>query len=690
MNLFTKNISVSQLGTLIRDWGSWQNQYLFNEYENTMPQSAAIWSLAHRFCENLLRSWWDETYATNTTYDCIWDYNWETYIINPDRLEKPLNQSTELEILQNFWTKLVDFGKSWSKEALLKWLKWAIEWYLSEKINYWNVEWVEISMTHDITEQILDYKFESPVPFKAISDVVCRLTEDRQIITADKEVLTIPAWSLYVEDYKFKEKYSDMNFDNPQYFFQAMFNFYCLQKEFGEAPAFMNFREIKTTKNRDWSSQHQVITFLFSWEDFEVNKTFFWRYLMWAFKYIEFLQESDVIYNVFDFISWTKNWKKQLAFYQSVEVGQLKTKMSVSNRSKVSWNNISWHNFNLLDKGQKLEKWEIAEIITIEDKVRSKLREFWIDVKFVKTIEWYAFNQMLFELWRWVKINDIKNKEQELSIATKTENIRVVWVVWWTWYLWIEVPRKERIFLDLKEYKKKVRWLKVPVWKTLNGETIEINLTDSNFPHLLISWTTWSWKTEMLRVVIESLKWKANLIIVDPKTTEFDEDDWEYITDEEDVFIMLQREYFDIKMRNNTIKAFSKAKWDKTINDIESYNQKVSKKDKLYHKVIIIDEVADLRLSDFWKEIEKLLEKISNIWRSAWIHLVLASQRFDTKTLSWRLKNNITTRIALKTWSSVDSRVMIDVDWAEKLLGKWDMLFKNWADIQRLQGYYIA
>jgi S-DNA-T family DNA segregation ATPase FtsK/SpoIIIE len=125
------------------------------------------------------------------------------------------------------------------------------------------------------------------------------------------------------------------------------------------------------------------------------------------------------------------------------------------------------------------------------------------------------------------------------------------------------------------------------------------------------------------------------------------------------------------------------------VKDIEEYNKKVKPKDRINHVVFIIDEMADLRLWEFWKEIEQILEKISNVWRSAWIHLVLASQRFDTKVLSWRLKNNIPTRISLRTWSEVDSRVLLDVWWAEKLLGKWDMLYKNSADIQRLQAFYI-
>lgn len=680
--LFVKNMSVSQLATLHRDAWQWAQQYLFGEYNNSMPMSAAIWSLAHRFCEILLRSGWDEMFAINSVYDSIWDFNWETYIINPDKLNKPLEQATDLEKLENFWTKIIDFGKSWSKEELLKWLKWAIDSYLSERIDYWNVEWVELSMEYEIVDKILDYKFESILPFKAVADVVCRLTTDRQIIWPNKEVLTIPAWSLFIEDYKFKAKYSEVSLDNPQYFFQAMFNYYCVQKEFGEAPAFMNFREIKTSKNRDWSSQMQVVTFLFSWEDFEINRTYFWRYIMSSFEYIKFLQNHDPTYNIFDFIWGDKAWAKQRAFYEGCKVEDLKTKMSVSNKSKTSWNNMSWHKFNLLDKWQKLEKWDVVNVVNTEDLIRSKLREFWVDIKYNKTIEWYSFDQMLFELGRWVQVNKIKSLEQELCLATKIEWLRIVWVVWGTWLLGIEVPRQERKFLDLKWYTRRAKGLKFPLGNSLDKSTIEIDLTDSNTPHLLIQGTTWSWKSEILRVIVDCLYWKANLILVDAKLTELDETKWEYITDDDVLFNVLNREYYNIKMRAWLFKAV----W---VKDIEEYNKKVKPKDRINHIVFIIDEMADLRLWDFWKEIESILEKISNVWRSAWIHLILASQRFDTKVLSWRLKNNIPTRISLRTWSEVDSRVLLDVWWAEKLLGKWDMLFKNSADIQRLQWFYI-
>jgi len=681
-NLLTKNISVSQLWTLMRSGWAWQSQYLFGEFDNTTWQSAAIWILAHKFVELLLRSGWDEMYAINATYDSIYDYNWETYIIEPTNFKKLVADTSVSDILNDFKTKRIKFGKSWSKEDLLKWLKWAIDSYLSEKIDYGNIEWVELSMEYDIVEKILDYKFESPVPFKAISDQVCRLTTDRQLIWANKEVLTIPAWSLFIEDTKFKDKHSEVSLDNPQYFFQAMFNYYCIQKEFGEAPAFMNFREIKTSKNRDWSSTHQLTTFIFSWEDFEIQKTFFWRYLIASFKYMEFLQENDVLYNVFDFISWTEAWAKQRAFYEGCKVEDLKTKMSVSNKSKTSWNNMSWHKFNLLDKWQKIEKWEIVTAVNTEDLIRSKLREFWVDIQYSKTIEWYSFDQMLFSLGRWVQVNKIKSLEQELCLATKIQGLRIVWVVWGTWLLGIEVPREDRKFIELKTYTRKAKGLKFPLGNTLDKSTIEIDLADPNYPHLLIQGTTWSWKSQILRIAVECLYWKAKLILVDTKLTELDETKWEYVTEDDVLFNVLNREYYNIKMRANLFKSV----W---VKDIEEYNKKVKPKDRIDHVVFIIDEMADLRLWDFWKEIESILEKISNVWRSAWIHLILASQRFDTKVLSWRLKNNIPTRISLRTWSEVDSRVLLDVWWAEKLLGKWDMLFKNSANIQRLQGFYI-
>lgn len=683
MELYVKNISVSQLWTLHRDEGQWVQNYLLWEYDNTVNPSAAVWIVAHKFVEILLRTKGDENKALQSAYWSIYDLDWETYIIDTDKMEKSVEEMKPEEILWQFRTKKIDFWKSWSKEKLLDNLKGAINGYLSERIQYWDIVWLEQSMEYEITEKILDKEFSLPVPMKAIADQICRLTEDRQIVTPDKEVITIPAWSLYLEDTKFKAKYSDVNMDDPKYFFQAFFLYYTSKRQYWEAPAFINFREIKTSKNRDGSSQHQVVTFLFSWEDFEIQKTYFWRFLLASIKKMEFLQENDVVYNVFDFINWGKAWEKQRAFYMQIQVKDLKTRMSVSNRSKESWNNFGWHSFNLMDKWKEIKNTVVSWEAEIEDTIRAKLLEFWLPVQYEKTNQGYAYNQILFTPGRWVEMSKLEKKLKELQQATWFEQIRVEAPVSGTKYVWIEYPREDRKYLEYSKYKKKVRGLKIPVWNALGWKTTEIDLTDSNYPHLLVAWTTWSGKSEWLKVAIESLIWKCSLWLIDPKMVEFAEYEKKaskYLVWEWEVLEHLNYLFWEMKKRYQIMK-------DKWVKDIAEYNKKT--KNKLERIVVIIDEFWDLKHSANWKEIEKVVEQITALWRAAWIHMIIATQRPDVQIINGRIRNNITVRICLKVASDIDSKVILWKPWAEHLLGKWDLIFKDWAKSNRLQSFFI-
>lgn len=689
---YIKNVSFSQVGCMMRDPGQRQASYLLWQWDNKMGIAATVWCVAHKFVEYLLRTNWDQSKALNMAYKSIYNgKDKNTYYIDITGLEgeykKDLKDITFEEIKQHFRTKIIDF---WTKgmDDLLKKIKGAIDWYLSEKISYGDILGLETSMEFEICETILDRKFILPVPMKAIADQVCRLTEDRHMIDHNKEQVTFPAWSIYLEDTKFKDKFSEMNQDDPKYFFQAFFLYYTSMRQYNEAPKFINFREIKTSKNRDGSSQHQVVTIIFSWDDFELAKTDFWRYMMEFFNRVKFLQDSDIMFNCFTMLPKQANeaWAKQRAFYRNIPVDQLKTKISISNRSSEAGNNFSWHDFNLLDKGKKIEKGDMTSIITIEDEIRAKMLEYGIPIQYEKTNEWYAYNQILFTPGRWIEMNKIEKKLKELQQATGYEQIRIEAPIPGTKFVGIEYPRADRKFLDYSEYKQKKRGLKIPMWKNLHGDTIEIDLTDSNYPHLLVAGTTGSGKSEFLKVAIESLMGKCELCLIDPKMVEFSEFEWrvaKYLVWEQEIYDFLLKLSYNMKSRYEILK-------EKSVKDIEGYNKKArNKKDKMERIVVIIDEFADLKHSEYGNEIEHLVEKITALWRAAWIHMIIATQRPDVKIINGRIKNNIGTRICLKVWSSIDSKVIIETTGAEQLLGKWDLIFKDWVIMQRLQSFYI-
>ncbi len=682
--LYIKNVSYSQVWSLMRDPGKWANERLLGQWDNTTTVAMSAWNICHKFVEHIIRTKWDETKALKRAYECIYTKWSETYIIDPDEFNKPIKELKLEEILENFKTKKLKFTKSTSMEVLLKKVKWGIDWYLSEKIHYWDILWVEQSMEHEITETILDKVFALPIPIKVIADQVCRTTDILNMVNWEKTVITIPEWSIYIEDTKFSDKFKALDIDSWQFFIQAMFLYYWVKKQYWEAPTHCNFRVTKTSKNRDWSSQQQVVTFFYSWDDFEIGKTDFWRYMMRWFELVQFFQDWDLIFNIFDMNYWDEAWVKQRAYYRWIQPDQLKQAISVSNRSKESSNNFSWHSFNLMDKWKEItEDNNVSWEIEIEDIVRTKLLEFWLPIQYEKTNQGYAYNQILFSPWRWVEMRRLESKLKELQQATGLEQIIIQAPVPWTSFIGIEYPRADRKYLEYSKYKRKSRGLKIPVWNSLDWKTTEIDLTDSNYPHLLVAGTTWSGKSEWLKVAIESLVWKCSLWLIDPKMVEFAEYEDradKYLVWEKEVNINLRQLFYEMKKRYEIMKH----RW---VKDIAEYNKKT--RNKLERIVIIIDEFWDLKHSAFWQEIEKTVEQITALWRAAWIHMIIATQRPDVKIINGRIRNNITIRVCLKVASDIDSKVILWKPWAEHLLGKWDLIFKDWSKSNRLQSFYI-
>ena len=327
---------------------------------------------------------------------------------------------------------------------------------------------------------------------------------------------------------------------------------------------------------------------------------------------------------------------------------------------------------------------------------------------------------MLFTPWRGIKMSDITNKIKELEQATWIEWIRIEAPIANTTFIGIEYPRENRRFLPIDKYKIKKRGLKIPIWKTINWELIEIDLIDTDNPHLIIAGKTWSWKTEVLKVIIECLKWKSIISICDPKMVDFNWLEVENLVhDDNDIYNLLKSSKAKMMTRYQLLKR----SW---CSDIEEYNKK-----KIKHKIVIIDEVESITWNKkfiyideddciyfrerdiptieresktgkalkplqipttkipFWEEILDYIGSITKLWRASGVHIILATQRPSAKVIDWQVKANISTRLCLSLWSSIDSKVVIEENGAEKLLWKWDMLFKHNWKTKRLQSFFI-
>ena len=698
------NISYSQLRTFLTNPGEWQNNRLLWKYDNKVWISWAVGTVLHTFVEQYLKYGWLEN-AIDKAYSTIYNSeNGLTYIVPISEIE---NFKNELETYKNnsekvenikksfdswvanlFWVRVVDFWKTGSNEKLIKDIKAWVEAFLSENVDYWEVLEVEFSMETEAFDKLWwTTLVSSPIPFKAITDEICRTTSTKTIIV-DWAPETLDPGVLFLEDTKFKSSHSDMNAEDPKYIFQAFFNYYCVLNHFGEAPKYMIFREIKTSKNKDWSSQHQTITIPFFWKTFEEYKIYFWRYILESFERIKFIQERDFLFNIFDVYNWTQEWEKQKAYYLDVEVGQLKSRIAQTSKNRFSQNVPVMGDRDPLLKNSK-NIWkdvEVEDLFAIENKIKNAFRNFGVLVNFEKKVEWYSFDQYLFSTARGITMWKVKMHLPEIIQALEVEKwIRIEAPVLWTKFIGVEIPRIERKFAKLKKVPKTEKRPILPIWIWINGEIESIDLSDADSPHLIVAGQTWSWKSIFLESAIESLKDKWKIHLIDPKRVglmNYKKIAESYDTRADEVTVrlafLLQEMYQTYDILENL--------WKK---DIYEANLSLRWKNKFESHFIFIDELASLTHdAEFGKEIMWQIWQLVNLWRAAWFHVILATQRPDIKVIPGNIKANISSRVCFSLATKVDSKVVIDEEWAEQLLGKWDMLFMNrW--IKRLQWFYI-
>lgn len=703
-DFYINSLSYSQLRTFISNTWEWQNNRLLWIYDNTCWVSSAVWTILHKFVETYLRTWILEQ-AYEHCHKCIYDWSdWLTYIIDPNEID--IKNTSLNDIKKHLKTKVIDFKKTWSNEWILKDVKAWIEAFLSEQVDYGELLWVEKSMQYDAIEILWgNIEVRSPIPFTAISDEICRTNKERTLLI-NWELQTIPSGSIFIEDTKFKWSHSEMNAEDPTYIFQAFFNYYCVKAEYWEAPKFMTFREIKTSKNKDWSSQHQTITIPFFGEVFEEYKVYFWRYILETFERIKIIQERDFLFNIFDMFNGSKEWEKQKAYYLWVPVWTLKSRIAMTSKNKVASNvPVMWDRDPF--QNSKKTKWDITseDLHSIENKIRVAFQNFGVVVKFEKKIDWFSYDQFLFTPARWITMARIKALVPEIIQALEVEKwLRIEAPVLWTKFIWVEIPREERNFANLNEFKLKKEKIKpiIPIWTSVWWNVESVDLSDPDTSHVIVAWQSWSWKSEFLKTAIHSVKPYWKIIIIDPKKVwllKMKKYSDMYITDIESTALYLK-----------WVVAFMEADYETLLSlDLESiyeYKEKFPKWKKLQDNFIFIDELATISSAvqqidstdkygnpkietyDIWKEIMWYIAKIANLWRAVWYHLIMATQRPSIKVIPGDIKANISCRICFALATQVDSKVVIDEEWAEQLLGKWDMLFMN-RGIKRLQWFYI-
>jgi len=302
-----------------------------------------------------------------------------------------------------------------------------------------------------------------------------------------------------------------------------------------------------------------------------------------------------------------------------------------------------------------------------------------------------------------VKISRITNLSDNIALRMAASSIRIVAPIPGRHAVGIEVPNERRAIVSLREliesamFQQSKMEIPVSLGKNIAGEVQLIDLTQT--PHLLIAGATGSGKSVCVNSIILSILYKrtpeeVKLILIDPKIVELKlYNDIPHlltpvVTEPKKAFQALQYCFYEMDRRYSLLDKVG-------VRDIRSYNRRIKERElaqeHLPYIVVIIDEFADLMQST-GKELEAVITRLAARSRAVGIHLVLATQRPSVDVITGLIKANIPSRIAFMVASKFDSRTIIDMVGAEKLLGRGDMLYSGAQDPfpVRLQGAFVS
>ncbi len=307
-----------------------------------------------------------------------------------------------------------------------------------------------------------------------------------------------------------------------------------------------------------------------------------------------------------------------------------------------------------------------------------------------------------------VKVSKIVSLADDIKLNLATPDIRIEAPIPGKAAVGIEVPNKEnsavmlRDLLQSSEFQNAKSKLSFAVGKDIAGKPVVTDI--AKMPHLLIAGATGSGKSVCINTLIMSILYKATpdevkLIMIDPKVVELSVYNGiphlfiPVVTDPKKAAGALNWAVSEMTSRYNTFAEYG-------VRNLKEYNKKIEtmrfpeeeeRPEKMPQIVIIVDELADLMMVAPG-EVEDAICRLAQLARAAGIHLIIATQRPSVNVITGLIKANMPSRIAFSVSSGVDSRTILDMNGAEKLLGKGDMLFypQGYQKPARLQGSFVS
>ena len=292
--------------------------------------------------------------------------------------------------------------------------------------------------------------------------------------------------------------------------------------------------------------------------------------------------------------------------------------------------------------------------------------------------------QFQIELAPGIKVSKVAGLANDLTMALAVVSVRVEAPILGQRYVGIEIPNAKRKGIALRsvmeseEFQQGKFLLPLPMGMRVDSRYLVCGLED--MPHLLVAGTTGSGKSVfvngcILGMCLRRPPEELRLILVDPKHVEFAIYEGlphllaRPISDSRKAIDALTWAVQEMETRTEN---FARAR----VRSLAPYNEKVLPKDRYPNIVVVVDELADLMYTA-GKEVESLIARLAQKSRAAGIHLILATQRPSVDVITGLIKANVPARVAFAVPSQTDSRTIIDVGGADKLLGKGDMLFRS-------------
>ena len=390
-------------------------------------------------------------------------------------------------------------------------------------------------------------------------------------------------------------------------------------------------------------------------------------------------------------------------FKETEDVKEEKTKqiLQLAHTQVVQDENYEFPPISILEEGEnirpKLEKKALSDNAL---KLQKTLYSFGVSAKVENVSVGPAITRYELKPAEGVRVSKIANLADDIALNLAAESIRIEAPIPGKQAVGIEIPNKEnqvvhlREVIDSEEFVSSKSRLAIGLGKDVSGARV---ITDiAKMPHLLVAGSTGSGKSVCINTLITSIIYKSKpsevkLVMVDPKIVELSVYNGiphlliPVVTDPRKAAGALA---WAVQEMENRYNLFA----NKGVRDIKGYNKALNEENmKLPQIVIIIDELADLMMVAA-KDVEEAICRLAQKARAAGMHLVIATQRPSVDVITGLIKANIPSRIAFAVSSQVDSRTILDMAGAEKLLGKGDMLFypAGIAKPIRVQGAFVS